>query len=72
MVDIKSKDGLSKLKEGDLFEAGALLPGLDSKEPICWKVLERWAGRLTLHAYYFDVFLFSCSVDTQSGIWSFA
>lgn len=49
--------------EGEIILAGALLPGL-SDEQIAWVVMEnvkdkRGRHRLTLHAYYHDVFVVS-------------
>ena len=59
------------LHEGDVIESPSLMPGLDSGETIVWQVLESvWvpdkreskANRITLHAYWHDVFLFPAVV----------
>lgn len=72
------------LKEGDIFEMPGLMQGLDPQEPIVFKVLEvvnvsqighhHRQYRVTVHAYYHDVFL--ASGGTFVGVdvipsWSF-
>lgn len=72
---------ITSLKEGSQFELGELLPGLDPDEPVVWDVLENVevkseppVSRMTLHAYYHEVFLLSASItysDLNPGTWSF-
>lgn len=64
---------LDALKEGDAVEGEPMFPGLSS-EPVVWKVLEsvRSQGkvaaqhRLTLHAYYQDVFIKAAVVERRT------
>ena len=82
-MPVELYDTLAKLKEGDVIELAHLMPGLSQKEQVVWKVLEvaevvsepLKVYRLTLHAYYFEVFLFSVGVRICEGtapIWSFS
>lgn len=64
-IDVASSDFadmLTNCQKGDVFLLGTLLKGL-SDEKIAWLVLERVATdasiRVTLHAYWHDVFLVS-------------
>lgn len=70
------------LKEGDIFEMPGLMLGLDPKENLVFKVLEvaeiisgaPKVWRLTVHAYYHDVFIASGWVNIGVGVypnWSF-
>jgi hypothetical protein len=64
---------LDALKEGDAVEGESLFPGLSS-EPVVWKCLESvrtqvnivGRHRLTLHAYYRDVFIKSVIIERRS------
>ena len=53
---------LSSCTAGDIFLVGKLLMGI-SNEDIAWRVIERVDSiegvRLTLHAYWFDIFIVS-------------
>ena len=62
---------LSAAKEGDIITAGKLLKGV-SDERIAWKVIESVKmynkTRITLHAYWHDIFVVSKVVSINDGI----
>lgn len=61
---------LTDAQEGDMFTAGKLLGGL-SNENIAWVVIETVhqhnAVRVTLHAYWHDIFVISKVVKVING-----
>lgn len=61
---------LSDASEGDMFTAGKLLGGL-SNEKIAWVVIESVhmhnKTRVTLHAYWHDIFVISKVVNVIDG-----
>lgn len=61
---------LADTKEGDMFMAGTLLRGLSS-EKIAWQVIESVhmhnKTRITLHAYWHDIFVISKVVSIIDG-----
>lgn len=72
--DTELFDALLKVGEGEMIMAGKLLKGL-SDEEIAWVVQESVAGpdglRLTLHAYWHDIFVVSKVVTLKDNqiIW---
>lgn len=70
---------LTALKEGEQFELGEMLPGIDPNETVVWQVLENveiqeGKSRMTLHGYYNDVFVFSASITYMAdgnAFWKF-
>lgn len=61
---------LADAQEGDMFTAGKLLGGL-SNENIAWVVIETVhqhnKTRITLHAYWHDIFVISKVVNLIDG-----
>jgi hypothetical protein len=61
---------LASAEEGDMFMAGTLLKGL-SDEKIAWQVIESVhmhnKTRITLHAYWHDIFVISKVVSIING-----
>ena len=61
---------LADAQEGDMFTAGGLLEGL-SNEKIAWVVIESVhlhnKTRVTLHAYWHDIFVISKVVSVING-----
>ena len=61
---------LSAAKEGDIITAGKLLKGV-SDESIAWKVIESVhmhnKTRITMHAYWHDIFVVSKVVNIANG-----
>lgn len=73
MSEKSNGEKLAELKEGDLFELGDLMPGLNSGQKVVWACLENVAHnevgtrRVTLHAYWHDVFLMAATVIVGIG-----
>lgn len=82
MIDVPAHQWIWDLKEGDLFELPGLLPGLDTREPVVFKVLEvtddppkGLLRRVSVHVYYHDVFLSAGKASffnlQENPTWSF-